>query len=166
MASPIHATFFSLLSGSYERLLGRSLTSGSAVGTDEADWLYYEAPFAVVAQDAADDPVFVYANTAAQRCFGYSWEIFCGLPSRLSAPAAGRAAREQLLATVARDGYLDGYRGLRQSATGQLFWIEDVVIWNLVETGGAVRGQAALIRSWSKPDAADTPVRSSLKEGP
>jgi MEKHLA domain len=149
VSSPFDLTFFSLLSGSYERLLGRSLTSGAPAGADAADWLYHEAPFGVLAQDASDDPAFVYANTAAQLCFEYSWDAFRGLPSRLSAPPADREAREKLLAGVLRDGYFEGYRGLRESATGRRFWIEDVTIWNLAAADGAVRGQAALIRSWS-----------------
>ena len=158
VSSPFDLTFFSLLSGSYERLLGRSLTSGAPAGVDAADvvdaadmadWLYHEAPFGVLAQDASDDPAFVYANTAAQLCFEYSWDAFRRLPSRLSAPPADREAREKLLAGVLRDGYFEGYRGLRESATGRRFWIEDVTIWNLAEADGAVRGQAALIHSWS-----------------
>ena len=150
VSSPFDAAFFSLLSGSYERLLGRSLTSGSPAGADSADWLYHEAPFAVLAQDASDDPAFVYANTAAQLCFEYSWEKVRGLPSRLSAPPADRSARAKLLAGVLRDGYFEGYRGLRESASGRRFWIEDVTVWNLAEADGTVRGQAALIPSWSE----------------
>jgi hypothetical protein len=137
------------LSGSYQRLVGRSLTSGSPAGADSADWLYREAPFALLAQDASDDPAFVYANTAAQRRFEYSWEEFRGLPSRLSAPPADRSERERLLAGVLRDGYFEGYRGLRESATGRRFWIEDVTIWNLADADGPIRGQAALIPAWS-----------------
>lgn len=149
MPSPLDQGFFSLLSGSYERLLGRPLTSTTSARADAARWLYYEAPFAVLAQDGSDDPVFVYANTAAQLCFAYSWEQFRGLPSRLSAPVADRSARQRLLAGVRRDGYVEGYRGLREAGTGQRFWIEDVTVWNLVDGDGAVRGQAALIPSWS-----------------
>jgi hypothetical protein len=138
-----------LLSGSYQRLVGQSLAAWSPVGADLVDWLYREAPFAVLAQDAREDPTFVYANVAAQRRFEYSWEEFRGLPSRLSAPPADRSARERLLAGVLRDGYFEGYRGLRESATGRRFWIEDVTIWNLADADGPIRGQAALIPSWS-----------------
>jgi len=35
------------------------------------------------------------------------------------------------------------------SGSGQLFWIEDVTIWNLAGEDGVVRGQAAVIPSWS-----------------
>jgi hypothetical protein len=146
---PLDVAFVSLLCGSYERLLGRPLASGAVDGEDIARWLYHDAPFAVLAQDAADDPAFVYANIAAQRRFAYSWEEFSGLPSRLSAPSADRAARNRLMAGVLSDGYVEGYRGLRESGAGQRFWIEDVTIWNLAGTDGTVRGQAAVIPSWS-----------------
>ncbi|MFI6621842.1 MEKHLA domain-containing protein [Streptomyces sp. NPDC050528] len=149
VSSPLDTTFFSLLNGSHERLLGRPLTSGAPIGVELPYWLYHDAPYAVLAQDAADDPAFVYANTAAQQCFGYSWEEFSGLPSRLSAPVADRSARDRLMADVRRRGFAEGYRGLRESRTGRRFWIADVTIWNLHDTDGTVRGQAALIPSWS-----------------
>lgn len=149
VASPLDTDFFSLLNGSYQRLLGRALAPGLPNSADAASWLYHDAPFAVLAQDTADDPAFVYANTAAQRLFAYSWQGFVGLPSRLSAPVADREARDRLMAGVRSEGYAEGYRGLRESGTGRRFWIEDVTIWNLAGVDGAVRGQAALIRSWS-----------------
>ncbi|MFD8723527.1 MEKHLA domain-containing protein [Streptomyces sp. NPDC059629] len=149
VSSPIDPAFFTLLTGSYERLLGRPLAPETPNGMDAAAWLYHEAPFAVLGQNAGHDPNFVYANTTAQRCFAYSWEEFTNLPSRLSAPVADRAARDRLMAGVLRDGYVEGYRGLRESGTGHRFWIEDVTIWNLADADGTLRGQAALIRSWS-----------------
>lgn len=150
VSSPLDHSFVSLLCGSYERLLGKPLTAGAPAGQDVAHWLYHEAPFALLAQDATDDPAFVYANIAGQTRFAYSWEEFCGTPSRLSAPPTNREARQSLMAGVARDGYVEGYRGLRVSGSGQLFWIEDVTIWNLVGEDGALRGQAAAIPSWSE----------------
>ncbi|MER6442785.1 MEKHLA domain-containing protein [Streptomyces sp. NPDC001185] len=151
VSSPLDTAFFSLLNGSYQRLLSRALVPKVHNALSDPYWLYYDAPFAVLAQDTADDPVFVYANTAAQRLFAYSWEEFSGLPSRLSAPVADREARDRLMTGVLSHGYAEGYRGLRETGTGRRFWIEDVTIWNLSEDGadGAVLGQAALIRSCS-----------------
>ncbi|MEU8718672.1 MEKHLA domain-containing protein [Streptomyces sp. NPDC048663] len=149
MALPLDTAFFSLFSGSYKRLLGKELVPKSWNDAEAAGWLYHDAPFAVLAQDSADDPAFVYANMAAQQLFAYSWREFVGLPSRLSAPLAGRGARDRLMAGVRSQGYAEGYRGLRESGTGRRFWIEDVTIWNLTAADGAVCGQAALIRSWS-----------------
>ncbi|MFJ3671052.1 MEKHLA domain-containing protein [Streptomyces sp. NPDC090106] len=147
--TPLDPAFFSLLSGSYERLLGRPLVPETSHGTHPADWLYHDAPFAVLVQDGGDDPAFVYANITAQRCFSYSWHEFSGLRSSLSAPIVARAERDHALSDVLRDSVVEGYRGLRISGTGRRFWIEDVTIWNLAELDGVVHGQAALIPSWS-----------------
>jgi len=147
--TPLDPTFTSLLRGSYQRLLGKPLAPEARSEVDAGSWLYHEAPFAVLAQNASADPAFVYANINAQRYFEYSWAEFSGLPSRLSAPSADREARGRLMAGVLRDGYFEGYRGLRESKSGRRFWIEDVTIWNLADADGAVQGQAALIRSWS-----------------
>ena len=55
------------------------------VRTPRDGWLYEHAPFGLLAHDTSADPRFVYANSTAQGCFGYAWEEFVGLPSRLSA---------------------------------------------------------------------------------
>ncbi|MDQ7250775.1 MEKHLA domain-containing protein [Dongia sedimenti] len=135
---------FGLLTGSYARLVGRSLVPQAA----DPDWLYDEAPFAVLAHDTAADPRFFYANRAAQACFGYSWIEFVGMPSRLSAEAPERAARQALLDAVARDGYVADYRGVRIAKSGRRFWIEQAVVWELVDADGTRRGQAATFERW------------------
>ncbi len=108
-----------------------------------ADWLYNEAPFAVLAHNTEADPIFIYANRSAQHCFGYSWEEFISLPSRLSAEAPDRAARQALLNAVARDGFTSDYRGLRIAKSGRRFWIEHATVWQLIDGDGVVHGQAA-----------------------
>lgn len=136
--------FFGLLTDSYARLVGAPLVPP---GTD-ADWLYRDAPFVVVAHGTDQDPKFIYANQAAQTCFEYSWQEFMTLPSRLSAEAPDRAERQKLLDEVARNGFLSGYRGLRVAKTGRRFIIEDGVVWELVDRAGLRHGQAATFLSW------------------
>ena len=136
--------FFALLTDSYARLVGAPLVPP---GTD-ADWLYREAPFVVVAHGTDQDPKFIYANKAAQNCFEYSWEEFMSLPSRLSAEAPDWAQRQSLLDEVARNGFLSGYRGLRVAKSGRRFIIEDGVVWELVDREGMRHGQAATFLSW------------------
>ncbi len=136
--------FFALLTDSYARLVGAPLVPP---GTD-ADWLYREAPFVVVAHGTDQDPKFIYANKAAQNCFEYSWEEFMSLPSRLSAEAPDRAERQSLLDEVARNGFLSGYRGLRVAKSGRRFIIEDGVVWELRDRDGMRHGQAATFLSW------------------
>jgi hypothetical protein len=114
-----------------------------------ADWLY-TAPFGLLAHDESADPLFVYANLMAQEHFGYDWDEFVGLPSRLSAGDEARESRRVFMDAVRRQGYADGYRGLRVAKSGHLFWIEDVTIWNIPDPSspGRLAGQAALIRGW------------------
>ena len=73
---------------------------------------------------------------------------FVGLPSRYSAEPVNREARAELLARVARDGYIDDYAGVRISATGQRFRIEAATVWHLVAADGSVHGQAATFDRW------------------
>lgn len=111
-----------------------------------ADWLYNEAPFGLLAQDSSPEPVFIYANKAAQSFFECGPRDLIGMPASLSAPEVNRAARQELMGTVLNQGYRAGYRGIRKTLSGRLFWIEDVTIWNLVEEAADIHGQAALIR--------------------
>lgn len=132
--------FFALLTGSFRRLVGRPLLPEPGLGPD---WLYAQAPFAVLAHDTSPDPRFVYANRAAQAAFGYAWDEIVGMSSRLSAEAPERAERQRLLDAVARNGYVSGYAGIRIAKSGRRFPITDGVVWQLVDEGGARHGQAA-----------------------
>jgi hypothetical protein len=132
--------FFELLSGSYARVVGKKLVGSG----QDAGWLYHEAPFALVAHNTEADPRFIYANRAAQKCFEYSWEEFTQLRSRFSAAPADRSERQRLLEGVERDGYVSGYRGIRIARSGRQFWIEDGVVWQLVDAQGRLHGQAAV----------------------
>lgn len=140
------AAFARSLSDSFTRFVGRPLVPP---GEPAASWLYQDAPFGLLAHDAGADPVFTYANAVAQRCFEYSWHEFVGLRSRLSAEADRQDDRERLLAAVREHGFVEGYRGLRIAKSGRRFWIEDVLMWNLVDERGRRRGQAALFPRWT-----------------
>ncbi|MFJ5213954.1 MEKHLA domain-containing protein [Streptomyces sp. NPDC088354] len=149
--------FASLLLDSHRRLVGVGLCP--PVWSSEAEaaaWLYEDAPFGLLVHDTSADPRFVYANRTAQRCFGYSWEEFVGLPSRLSAGPGDQEDRDAFLAAVDDRGYADGYRGLRLHKDGRNFWIEDVCMWNLVDADGERHGQAAVFGSWSPASPAAT----------
>lgn len=144
LISPYHFQLGGLLIDSYQRVVGRTLAPEN--GPDAVRWLYNDAPFGLLAQDASADPRFTYANVTAQKCFEYSWDEFVGLPSRLSADAPNRRQRQELMNTVLEQGYADGYRGLRITKSGRHFWIEDTTVWNIVDSGQAFLGQAAVIR--------------------
>jgi hypothetical protein len=136
--------FFRLLTESYERLVGTPLVPEGS----DAIWLYERAPFVVVAHDTSADPRFIYANRSAQACFEYDWNEFTALPSRLSAESPNRTERQTLLDSVAARGFISGYRGLRIAKSGRRFWIEQGVVWNLIDMKGRKRGQAATFPSW------------------
>ncbi|HLO22015.1 MAG TPA: MEKHLA domain-containing protein [Methyloceanibacter sp.] len=136
--------FFTLLTGSYQRLVARTLVPDGA----DAAWLYADAPFAVLAHDGSDDPKFIYANKYAQACFEYDWDEITTLPSRLSAEPADRAGRRALLDAVARRGFMSGYKGVRVAKSGRHFAIEDGIVWELIDASGTRHGQAATFSSW------------------
>lgn len=137
--------FFQLLANSYERLLGRPLVPVGMSIEKAARWLYNEAPFGILAHDASPDPLFVYGNRAAQRRFEYVWDEIVGLPSRLSADEPNREERQAFLQRVERNGYVEGYRGIRVTKFGKRFWIENATVWQLYDDEGTHRGQAAMI---------------------
>jgi MEKHLA domain len=136
--------FFDLLTRSYRELLRVPLVEHG----QGPRWLYSEAPFAVLAHNTEPDPKFIYANKTAQRCFEYSWDEFVQTRSRFSAEALERPERDRLLARVAQYGFVTDYKGVRISKTGRQFWIEEGTLWQLVDAQGALRGQAAVFRSW------------------
>lgn len=135
-----------LLENSFRQLLGKALDDCD-VQFENFGQLLYEAPYGVLAHDGADDPIFFYANLAAQKLFNYSWEEFVSLPSRLSAEAQRREERQALLERVSRDGFIDDYCGVRIASDGTRFLIEDAIVWNL-HNGDSKCGQAALIKNW------------------
>jgi PAS domain S-box-containing protein len=143
------ASFAGLLAGSYAKLVGEPLVPGGLSGDAAAAWLY-EAPVGLLAHDTSPDPLFTYANRVAQEYFGYSWDEFVGMPSRLSATAGqARDERQLFMDMVQRQGYADNYRGLRITKSGRRFWIQDATVWNLIDAESVLVGQAALIRSWT-----------------
>jgi PAS domain-containing protein len=137
--------FFDLLAGSYHRLIGQSLVPYGMTGSQAAQWLYTEVPFAILAHNTAAEPIFIYGNKAAQRLFEYDWEELTRLPSRLSAEAPDRAERAQFLELVKRDGFIQGYRGIRVTKSGRRFRVENATVWQLIDSQGVWHGQAAML---------------------
>jgi PAS domain S-box-containing protein len=137
--------FFRLLADSYRRLLDKPLVPDGMSASEGAAWLYAAAPFGILAHNTAADPVFVYGNKRAQAIFGYDWDELTTLPSRLSAEPVERSERQAFLDNVTRDGFVSGYRGVRITKSGVRFWIEHATVWQLTDSSGNYRGQAAMI---------------------
>ncbi len=136
---------FELITGSFRRLIGRDLADPAS----SPGWLYHEARFVVLAHDGGADPRFIYANEAAQACFEYTADELIGLPSRLSAEAPERAARQLLLDRVSRDGFIADYSGVRIAKSGRRFRIESAIVWQLIDADGALHGQATTFSEWT-----------------
>ncbi|GAA1642256.1 MEKHLA domain-containing protein [Actinoplanes couchii] len=132
-----------LAADSYLKLTGRPLLPEDKTAT----WLY-DAPFGLLVHDASADPLFVYANRTAQQMFGYRWDEFVGLPSRLSAGAQDREERRVFMESVLRDGYADDYRGTRIRKDGHQFQLLEATVWNVLADDATVIGQAAAIWRW------------------
>jgi hypothetical protein len=144
-----------LLLESYRRVVGQSLAPAGLDGAQAAQWLYNDAPFCVLAHNAAADPIFIYANKAAQRCFEYGWAEFVTLPSRLSAEAPNRAERQRLLDQVTRNGFASNYTGVRISKSSRRFFIENATVWQLLDDQGVPLGQGAMLPRWRDVLAGD-----------
>lgn len=135
-----------LIFESFQRLTGRPLFERpDATDLAQAMW---SAPRVIVAHSTEADPVFFYGNQMALNAFEMDFERFARLPSRFSAEPLAREERQRLLDRVTRDGYIDDYAGVRISATGRRFRIEQAVVWNLIDEGGKVHGQAATFSDW------------------
>ena len=133
-----------LIAESFQRLIGAPLV---AHVDDIADSLW-TAPRVIVAHGTEHDPVFFFANQMALELFEMSAEDFIKLPSRLSAEAMNRQERQHLLDEVTRNNFIANYAGVRISATGRRFRIEQAVVWNLTDAQGTKHGQAATFDHW------------------
>jgi MEKHLA domain len=154
------SVFVQHLMASYLGHLHAPLVPAEVRPEKAADWLYRNTIFAVLAHNAANDPVFVYANLCAQHCFEMSWQELIGMPSRLSADTPDRAERAATLAQVAAQGYTTHYRGLRIAKSGRRFWIERGILWNVLDDAGVRIGQGAM---FCPPSLEKPPQQASCK---
>ena len=138
-----------ILSDSFARLLGRPLLPGLPTDGRALAQALYDAPVVIVSHATEADPVFWFANRAAQALWEMDWERFTRTPSSLSAGPEERATREALLRRAAERGYIEDYRSVRVSASGRRFAIEGVVLWDLTDEGGVHFGQAATFARWT-----------------
>jgi len=136
-----------LILDSYRRLTGRQLVSRDGSPVDQARAMYF-APFVVLAHDSAADPVFFYANMAAQHLFEMSWHELVQLPSRYSAEPLAREERARLLQRVGQHGFIDDYSGVRVARSGKRFEVRQATVWSLLALDGQLIGQAASFSQW------------------
>jgi MEKHLA domain len=135
----------SLVVNSYHRLTGKDLITSNHSDLWQACWT---APRVIVAHGTQADPLFFYGNRLALSVFELDFAAFTQLPSRYSAEPLLRDERDALLARVHERGFIDDYAGVRISATGRRFRIEQAVVWNLLDDDGQRHGQAATFERW------------------
>jgi hypothetical protein len=132
----------------YRHWIGRELLGRSESLEDQAHALF-DAPFVVVSHGAGLDPILNYGNRAALELWDMTWEQFTQTPSRLTAEPLNQGERAAMLRIAGRQGYFEGYRGVRISSSGRRFLVEDATVWNVLDPAGRRIGQAATFARWS-----------------
>jgi hypothetical protein len=115
---------------------------------DEIASLLFNANFVVVSHGTQADPILNYGNQKALELWKMDWQTFTSTPSRYTAEPMERSEREQLLAQAKSQGYISDYRGIRIASTGDRFYIDQAIIWNVVDKDGKLWGQAATFANW------------------
>ncbi len=137
-----------LLAESFRHWTGRDLSEAPTDPADLSSRLYH-IPFVLVSHGTEADPLFSYANLAAQSLWELDWDALIGMPSRRTAEPEAQGERSQALKTALAGGWVKGYSGIRISSTGRRFIIKDGIIWSLRDAYGEVRGQAACFSLWN-----------------
>ncbi|MCY4488670.1 MAG: MEKHLA domain-containing protein [Deltaproteobacteria bacterium] len=133
---------------SYALWLRRELIDRSGDIQAQSDRLF-SAPFVVVSHLDSDDPILNYGNRRALDLWEMTWAQLTATPSRLTAEPVNREERARMLGRVTTHGFVDDYRGVRISRTGRRFLVEQATVWNVLDEGGARRGQAAAFSRWT-----------------
>lgn len=148
MITPFHIDHTSCLLRSFRHWTHRDLIPASGSPEERARCLF-QAPFVVISHGIEDDPVLNYGNQAALTLWEMSWKEFLKMPSRLTAQPMEQVERARLLTEVSKNGFMEGYGGIRISKTGRRFRVENAVVWNLVDEQDRYCGQAATFSRWT-----------------
>lgn len=132
---------------SYEQHFREPLISCRGANESVIEQLW-RASFVLLSHGTEDDPVFNFGNKLATELFAVPFKELIRLPSRKSAQPVSQAERNHLLRQVTEQGFIDDYRGVRISATGRRFYIENARVWNLYDGEGQYYGQAAMFSHW------------------
>jgi hypothetical protein len=136
-----------ILLDNFASLLGYQLMVREGDTQTQAEALF-KANFVVASHGTQIDPILNYGNQTALDLWVMNWSDFIQTPSRLTAEPVNRIERAAMLEQVKTKGYIDNYRGVRIASTGQRFYIEQIIIWNLVDSLGNKCGQAATFSQW------------------
>jgi hypothetical protein len=139
-----------LVTTSYKRFYRADLLPSTAAEVEEGSLTerLFRAPFVVLSHDSEADPVLTYGNAAALALWERDWEAFTSMPSRYTAEPMLREERDAFLRSVAEQGFVQDFAGIRVSSTGKRYRIHGGAVWNLVDDAGQYRGQAAAFRHY------------------
>jgi hypothetical protein len=133
---------------SFQHWTGRSLLNATGSPAEIAQQMF-EAPFVLVSHGTETDPIFNYGNRKALELWELSWEEFTRMPSRKTVAAVEQEDRDRLLAEAATKGFVTNYVGIRTSSAGKRFYIEDTILWSVLDEGNQYCGQAAVFSKYS-----------------
>ncbi len=131
---------------SYRHWTGRDLITRSDPERDAQH--LFDQRFVVVSHGTQPDPILNYGNRAALRLWSMTWDELVTTPSRLTAEPVDRPERERMLEVASKQGYFDGYRGVRTTTSGKRFLVEQALIWTVLDASGDRVGQAATFAHW------------------
>lgn len=131
---------------SWDRLFAKPLIRRS--DPEQESRVLFSAPFVVVSHGTEDDPILNFANQTAIQLWETNLADLLQMPSRKTAEPMHRDERTELLRRTTDDGYIQNYSGIRISATGNRFRIQQATVWNLVDDGGHPSGLAAAFSEW------------------
>lgn len=136
------------LLNSYAHWIGRELMD--RVGTpDEQAHALFLSPLVVVSHGMEEDPILNYGNQTALDLWEMTWDQLTQIPSRCTAEPSNQEERAWMLRAAHEHGFFDRYRGVRISATGRRFMVEDATVWNVLDGRGKRVGQAATFSRWT-----------------
>ncbi|MGB0910264.1 MAG: MEKHLA domain-containing protein [Nitrospirales bacterium] len=148
---PYVVEWIQLLLDSYRHWLAKELMARDGTFCDQARRVF-EWPSIIVSHGLQDDPILNYGNCAALTLWEMDWTQLTNTPSRLTAEPINQAERAEMLRRAESQGYIDDYRGVRISKTGNRFLVENATVWNVVNAQGVKQGQAATFSTWSYLD--------------
>ena len=136
-----------LILSSFEHWLGHSLfdefrVTDIKISPVDITKQLFQADFIVVAHGIENDPIFNYGNRKALELWELTWEEFVETPSRKTAEIVEQQERSRLLAETTKKGF-SPYSTIRMTRTGKRFKINNGILWNVIDTQGTYRGQAA-----------------------
>lgn len=140
-----HDAFVRRLLAAFTRATGRDLALDLGAGQQPLGRFFYDGDFALLSHRGDADAILNYGNARALALWNCDWARFTAMASRQTAPQAGRASREAMMAKVKAEGFVQGYQGERVSLNGRRFLICDTTIWRLQDGAGEDFGIAAFV---------------------